>query len=104
MFLKGKDEKTNQVVINIPCSCGCHSIAISYFDDECDVVYLSFFVDNFYNQDGIIKTIWGRIKKAFLILCGKSYRYETMILSQDDLKKLKQEFDNILQKNKEEKQ
>lgn len=104
MFLKGKDEETNQVVINIPCSCGCHSMNITYFNDELDNIFLSFLTDSFYNQDGIIKTIWKRIKKAFLILCGKSYRYETMILSQDDLKKLKQEFDNILQKNKEEKE
>ena len=104
MFLKGKNKKTDETIINIPCSCGCHSIVISYFDDECDVVYLSFFVDSFYrSQDSFLKIVWSRIKKAFLILCGKSYRYETMILSQDDLKKLEQEFHKILQNKEEEK-
>lgn len=104
MFLKGKDEETNQVVINIPCSCGCHSINITYFNDELDDIFLSFLTESFYNQDGIIKTIWERIKKAFLILCGKSYRYETMILSKEDLEKLEQEFHKILQNKEEEKQ
>ena len=61
MFLKGKDEETNQVVINIPCSCGCHSMNITYFNDELDDIFLSFLTDSFYNQDGIIKTIWKRI-------------------------------------------
>lgn len=103
MFFKGKDKKTNQVVINIPCSCGCHSINISYFDDEMDDIFLSFFVDTFYNQDGIFKAIYKRIKKAFLILCGKSYRFEEIVLSKEDLEKLEQEFHNILQNNKEEK-
>lgn len=103
MFFKGKDEKTNQIIINIPCSCGCHSVNISYFDDEMDDIFLSFFVDNFYNQDGIFKTIYKRIKKAFLILCGKSYRFEEIVLSKEDLEKLEQEFHNILQNKKEEK-
>lgn len=102
MFLKEKDEKNNQNVIHIPCSCGCHSINISYFDDDAEEVFLSFFVDSFYNQDGILKTICKRVKRAFLILLGKSYRYEDIILSQDDLKQLGQEINNILQKNKEE--
>lgn len=103
MFLKGKDEETNQVVINIPCSCGCHSMNITYFNDELDDIFLSFLTDSFYNQDGIIKTIWKRIKKAFSILCGKSYRFEEIVLSKEDLEKLEQEFHKILQNKEEEK-
>ena len=103
MFLKGKDEETNQVDINIPCSCGCHSMNITYFNDELDDIFLSFLTDSFYNQDGIIKTIWKRIKKAFSILCGKSYRFEEIVLSKEDLEKLEQEFHKILQNKEEEK-
>ena len=104
MFLKGKDEETNQVVINIPCSCGCHSMNITYFNDELDDIFLSFLTESFYNQDGIIKTIWKRIKNAFSILCGKSYRFEEIVLSKEDLEKLEQEFHKILQNKEEEKQ
>ena len=104
MFLKGKDEETNQVVINIPCSCGCHSMNITYFNDELDDIFLSFLTESFYNQDGIIKTIWKRIKKAFSTLCGKSYRFEEIVLSKEDLEKLEQEFHKILQNKEEEKQ
>ena len=103
MFLKGKDEETNKIVINIPCSCGCHSINITYFNDELDDIFLSFLTESFYNQDGIIKTIWKRIKKAFSILCGKSYRFEEIVLSKEDLEKLEQEFHKILQNKEEEK-
>ena len=103
MFLKGKDEETNQVVINIPCSCGCHSMNITYFNDELDDIFLSFLTESFYNQDGIIKTIWKRIKKAFSILCGKSYRFEEIVLLKEDLEKLEQEFHKILQNKEEEK-
>lgn len=102
VFLKGKDDRTNQNIIHIPCSCGCHSIDISYFDDDTEEIFLSFFVDSFYAQDGILKIICKRIKKAFLILLGKSYKYESIVLSKNDLKILEQEINNILQKSKEE--
>lgn len=103
MFFKGKDREINQTVINIPCSCGAHSININYFDDETEEVYLSFFIDRFYIQEGILHTLLKRIKYAFLILCGKSYRFEEIVLSKEDLKKLEQEFHNILNNKEEEK-
>lgn len=103
MFFKGKDREIDQTVINIPCSCGTHSINITYFDDENQEVYLSFFVDRFYLQDGIFRTVLRRIKRAFLILCGKSYRFEEIVLSKEDLKTLEQEIHNILNNKKEEK-
>lgn len=104
MFFKGKDKSSNQTVINIPCSCGTHSITISYFDDMKDEVFLSFFQDKFYVQNGIIRTIFNRIRKAFLILFGKSYRFEEIVLEREDLEKLEQEFHNILQEKEEEKE
>lgn len=103
MFFKGEDKEVDQTVINIPCSCGTHSINITYFDDEDKEVYLSFFVDRFYLQDGIFRTVLRRIKCAFLILCGKSYKFEEIVLSKEDLKILEQEIHNILNNKKEEK-
>ena len=103
MFFKGKDKEINQTVINIPCSCGTHSINITYFNDEDQDVYLSFFMDKFYLQDGIFHTMLKRIKRAFLILCGKSYKLEEIVLPKEDLRALEQEIHNILNNKKEEK-
>lgn len=101
MFLKDKED--GQTVINIPCSCGTHSIQIMYFDDDAEDIYFGFYIDGFYIQNGIFKTIWKRLKTAFLILCGKSYRFEEIVLSKKDVEKLEQECHNILQLRKEKK-
>ena len=103
MFLKKKQYDVNETVIIIPCSCGEHSIEIHHFDDKDDIIemYVSFSVNKFLLQDGIIKTIWKRLKMASMILCGKSYRLEELILSDKDIKELEQECHNILQKGKE---
>lgn len=103
MFFKGRDEETKNTVINIPCSCGTHSIQLNHFDDDIEEIYLSFYVDRFYIQDGILSTICKRVKQAFMALCGKSYRFEEMVLSEEDLEKLEQEIHNILQTRKEKK-
>lgn len=98
MFFKGKDDETDNTVINIPCTCGSHSINLSYFDDDCSECYLSFFVDSFSLQDGIFRTILKRIKRAFLILRGKSYLLEEMLLTEEDLKKLEKEIHLMLER------
>lgn len=102
MFLKGKNTTHNQTVINIPCSCGTHSINISYFDDDMNEIFLTFYIDRFYIQKGIFETICSRFKQAFMALCGKSYRFEEIAIEKEDLEKLEQEFNNILNKFKEE--
>lgn len=101
MFFKGKDDEIGNTVINIPCTCGTHSINFSYFDDDCNECYVSFFVDSFYMQDGIFRTIAKRLKRAFLILCGKSYQFEEMCLNKTDLEKLEKEIHTILENKKE---
>jgi len=102
MFFKDKDEKIGHTVVSVPCTCTTHTMNISYYKD-CNEYYLSFFVDSFYMQDGIFKTIAKRIKRAFLILCGKSYRIEEICLQKEDLERLEKEIHLMLKDNREEK-
>lgn len=100
MFFNEKED--DRTVINIPCSCGTHSIQVEYFDNTIEDVFLSFYLDKFYCQEGVFKTIWKRIKVAFLILCGKKYRFEEIVLNKEDVKKLEQGLHNILKSRKDE--
>ena len=91
---------SNENVIVIPCSCGEHSIELHDFEEKEIAIYVNFSVNKFSIQDGIIKTIWKRLKMAFMILRGKSYRLEEFILSENDIEQLEQECRYILQKKK----
>ena len=96
-MFKEKTNDTGTVSITIPCECGTHEIKITKFEND-TCCYLSFFVDSFYLQDGIWKMICNRIKKAFSILCGKSYRYEEIVIQEEGLKEIRDGINKILNK------
>lgn len=96
MFFRNKDKNTNLVTIDIPCECGIHSMRIEYFDDSKDDLYFSFFVRCGYIQEGIFRTIASRIKQAFLILFGKGFRLQEIVMKREDAKKLQEEIANLL--------
>lgn len=98
MIYKGNKDKDKKSVI-IECECSTHYIQLTKYDFE-DSLYVTFLEDKYYSeQKGIFKTIVTRIKLAWMMLRGKRYRTEEIIISKQDTTKL---IDTLL-KMKEEK-
>lgn len=88
-YKPSSDEK----VLKVECSCGCgEEMKIKRIDFyNTKSYYLTLCAEQYYaKQNGILKTIWHRIKGAFTILFGKEYRLTEIVLKEDDIKELKE--------------
>jgi len=94
--------------VRTTCSCGCVEIHFDRIDFDgiepmAEPEYcLSFFINKFYSGQNHFKAIIKRIKIALIILFKGTYRYEEIILTQDDYCKLVDELQKM-QKESEEK-
>ena len=76
----------NKNRIDIECDDGCGMLRLERDDwDELPIVYLQYYVPAFYaKQDGILRTIWNRIKLIWHIAIGKEYLlYEVLVEGND---------------------
>ena len=80
-----KTAGTEKVVI-LDCDCGCDNmIKFKKLDDISDDIFVSFCVGSFYTkQKGIFKTIFLRLKFAIMILFGKEYMLEDVVMKKSD--------------------
>ena len=91
-----KQEKT----IIVTCNCGCEDqINIKKYDygeDDKDY-YITISSGKFYSeQRGIWRTIKNRLKNAWLCLRGKEYRLCDLNVTQDQLKQLSKNIEDII--------
>ena len=89
----------------IECACGSTIFGFTKFEairDEDGVVYLSTYLNEFYNkQDSIFSTLWSRMKLAWYALWGKEYHlHELIITGKTDLEKLSEFFDQAAKESK----
>lgn len=93
-FVKLPKEEDN--VETFGCLCGCGEIKFEKFDNN------SYFLDYWYpafygNQKGIFRTIWERIKNAFLILSGKQFSLFEVMLTNEDVERLSNTLKNAVE-------
>ena len=102
IFYNQKDEMN---VIIVDCDCGCNDmIKITAFDDESNEYYISIISSNFTNQQkGIFKRIGHRIKLAWLMLIGKEYKLNELILTKSDMEELNNRINILLNNGKKKK-
>lgn len=89
VFKPTEEEK----VLKCECSCGCgEEIKIKSFNfGDTKQYYLSLCAEQYYaKQNGVFKTIWHRIKTAFMILRGKEYRLTEVVLKKEEFEELKE--------------
>lgn len=100
-MIYGKKDEIEEVVI-ADCMCGCgEAIQITHLklSDELigdDEYYLSLKTDKFYaQQTSIFKLIFHRIKLAILMLLGKEYRLNNIILTKEQFEEFKQKINKM---------
>lgn len=77
--------------LHLECDCTIHGLRLSYWDDDPDEVYLSFWIEEFYaRQTGFWDSLWNRIKIAFKVMCKGDYFLHEIILNKKDMKRLKE--------------
>ena len=89
--------KDNEKMIIVNCDCGCEEkLSISKID-EADRFYMTLHSCQFYTkQEGIFKIIIHRIKTAFMMLLGKEYLLTDIVLTKEDINKLKDNLEDII--------
>jgi len=85
---KNKDPEDTTKSVIVECECSTHNMKITSYEEESQI-YISMFTDNFYwKQDGIFKTLFGRIATAWKMLIGKQYLLEQVIVDKSDVDKI----------------
>ena len=87
--------------IIVRCDCGGKEKLTSkkYTDKDINLseYYIILSTDKFYSsQKGILTIIKNRLKGAFMFLCGKQYRLFGITICEQDLRKLKEEINSII--------
>ena len=80
----------------LPCSCGCSVLEASYWEDEEDEIFISYYASSFYERN---LDFWDSIKRKldFLwkILTGKEYQVYEIYLCGEDVKRFKEFVESV---------
>ncbi len=91
--------KMKEIVVTkvISCGCFCCELHLSYFDDDKDVVFLSFWVPKWDAVQGTIFSIlWNRIKLAFKVLINGDYFLHELLVDRKDVSEIRDMMDKFL--------
>lgn len=90
MTKKLYNTKLEADTISVECSCNTHGFRItsSIEQDWEEAVFLTFWVDEWYKDDGILSNIWQRIKLAWKVLANGDYFLHEIILERDQAKQV----------------
>ncbi len=71
--------------VNIQCSCNTHGFRVtSYIEEDWeDVVFLEFWVSEWYKDDGIFSNIWKRIKLAWKVIFNGDYFLHELVFHRE---------------------
>lgn len=80
--------------VDLSCECGCGIMRFScepeYDDDKVGSIFVEYWMPAFYSEQiQVLKTLWRRLVEAVKILRGKKFVLYEVIVSDDDLKELK---------------
>lgn len=90
------DDNPKSHSIIIPCDCHTEKLVISKFDDDCNLYFLSFYINSFYAGQSIIYILIDRIKLAWRALTKGNFVFQEMSMDKRKLLELRDNINEII--------
>ena len=96
MVIKEGKDRLKTTAIEVACDCHTEKLVISRFDDELDLYFLSFYVDQFYSCQRVRTVIWDRIKMAWKALRKGNFIFHEMSFDKAKLIELRDNINEVI--------